>query len=100
MNFPISQERVAFLTPSSLTYRDRSVESMGHGIDSRPAHPNRLAQWLRSLATRIAEMPRRRAAIAELEALSDRELADIGLARAELGRVFEPGFASRRGQIG
>jgi uncharacterized protein YjiS (DUF1127 family) len=28
-----------------------------------------------------------------LRSLSDRELADIGLTRGDIGRVFEPGFA-------
>ena len=28
--------------------------------------------------------------------LNDRELADIGLSRSELGRVFDPRFQARR----
>lgn len=40
----------------------------------------------------------RRAVLRELNALSDRELADIGLARGELDRVFESDFVpARRG---
>lgn len=35
---------------------------------------------------------RRRAVIAELNMLSDRDLADIGLTRADLPRVFDPEF--------
>ncbi len=31
-------------------------------------------------------------AAAELQAMSDYELADIGLSRSDLSRVFEPGF--------
>ena len=45
----------------------------------------------------IAEMPRRRALIDELSMLSDHELADIGLNRAELDRVFDRDFAAARG---
>ena len=41
-------------------------------------------------------MRRRRAVLDELSALSDRELADIGLNRNELSRVFDPQFAKQR----
>jgi uncharacterized protein YjiS (DUF1127 family) len=38
----------------------------------------------------IATWPRRQALLEELNALTDRELADIGLHRGDLARVFEP----------
>ena len=41
-------------------------------------------------------MPRRRAVLDELSMLSDHELADIGLSRVDLGRVFDPSFAAER----
>ena len=41
----------------------------------------------------IATWPTRRDAYKALDQLSDRQLADIGLARGEISRVFEPGFA-------
>lgn len=44
----------------------------------------------------IADMPRRRAVLDELANLSDRELADVGLSRHDLSRVFDPAFAARR----
>jgi uncharacterized protein YjiS (DUF1127 family) len=46
-------------------------------------------QWL-------IEMPRRRAVLETLSSLSDHELADIGLTRADLPRVFDPAFAASR----
>ncbi len=58
---------------------------------------------LQRLARRIAGMTQglqarleRRATINELHALSDRDLADIGLARADLPYVFSADFAARR----
>ncbi len=42
------------------------------------------------------DLPRRRAVIDELQSLSDHELADIGLERAEVARVFDRRFAERR----
>jgi uncharacterized protein YjiS (DUF1127 family) len=54
---------------------------------------NALANTFRALV----DMPRRRALIDELSMLSDHELADIGLNRAELDRVFDRDFTAARG---
>jgi uncharacterized protein YjiS (DUF1127 family) len=48
---------------------------------------------LAAVATAIWTWPARRAAYDRLRGYSDRELADIGLTRADLPRVFEPDFA-------
>jgi uncharacterized protein YjiS (DUF1127 family) len=45
---------------------------------------------------RLTQGFRRRAALEALGNLSDRELADIGLTRADLPRVFDPAFAASR----
>ena len=37
-----------------------------------------------------------RRVMAELRDLTDRELADIGLSRGEISRVFDPSFVRRR----
>ena len=37
--------------------------------------------------------PQRRDTYKALTQLSDQQLADIGLVRGDIGRVFEPGFA-------
>lgn len=48
----------------------------------------------------LGELPARRAVFNELSMLSDRELADIGLVRSDVRRVFDDSFAaSRRGNI-
>ena len=44
----------------------------------------------------VADLPRRRAVLEELGRLSDHELADIGLTRADLPRVFDPAFVRSR----
>jgi len=51
---------------------------------------------LRSIARFIITYPERRAVFEQLNALSDRELADIGLTRADLARVFDADFAKTR----
>jgi uncharacterized protein YjiS (DUF1127 family) len=42
----------------------------------------------------LADLPRRRAVLDELGSLSDHELADIGLTRADLPRVFDADFSA------
>ena len=54
-------------------------------LEARRASP---AQGLRGIFARIAASFERRRAIAELRALTDRELADIGLHRSDIPYVF------------
>ncbi len=58
--------------------------------------PRSVAGRLMAALRWIAEQPRRRAVIQELETLTDHELADIGLSRVTLRRVFDPDFAVSR----
>jgi uncharacterized protein YjiS (DUF1127 family) len=44
----------------------------------------------------IGEYPQRARVLRHLAQLSDRELADIGLSRADLARVFDEDFAAAR----
>ena len=77
--------------PSPHQYQGRSAAGYSP-VAARPGLSRRLAsamQW-------IAEQPRRRALINELGALTDHELADIGLARGDLARVFDRDFSAAR----
>ena len=73
----------AYSNPIAAGYSEASPRG---GLRGRLASA---VQWL-------AEAPRRRAVINELESLSDYELADIGLTRADLPRVFDRDFAGGR----
>jgi uncharacterized protein YjiS (DUF1127 family) len=53
-----------------------------------------IGQWLSRFMAAIAGWHRQQAVMREMETLTDRELADIGLTRADLPRVFDPGFAA------
>ena len=94
MNAPLAKEQIALLMSDSLTYRMPVVAGTdGTVAEPRPTFLSRVADFMSNLAA----LPGRRAVIDELSTLSDRELADIGLSRAEVGRVFDPRFQPRRG---
>lgn len=61
-----------------------------------------IGQWIRKAAITafraVLDYPRRRRIYDELALLSDRELADIGLNRGDIGRVFEQSFEARAKQ--
>ena len=97
MNAPLAKEQIALLMSDSLTYRMPAVE----GTDGTVAEPTpsllaRLGARIVSAFDTLAALPRRRAVLDELRTLSDRELADIGLNRADLPRVFDARFAATR----
>jgi uncharacterized protein YjiS (DUF1127 family) len=52
-----------------------------------------LARKIADALAWLVAMPRRRAVLDELRMLTDRELADIGIGRNELKRVFDPAYA-------
>jgi uncharacterized protein YjiS (DUF1127 family) len=51
-----------------------------------------LGRGLAAIGTALVSWPERRQTYENLRGLTDRELADIGLARGDISRVFEPGF--------
>ncbi len=91
MNVRLPKEEMALLMPASLS----SASWTDAYAPARPENPT-LLQRIGIAAKWIMEMPRRRALLDELNTLSDHELADIGLTRSELNRVFEPAFVAQR----
>jgi uncharacterized protein YjiS (DUF1127 family) len=90
MNARVAKEEIALLMPTTLShYAD---EPRFGQQDNEPSLMHRLS----AAVAWIADLPRRRSVIAELNELSDHELADIGLNRSELNRVFDPEFAANR----
>lgn len=51
-----------------------------------------VGRTLATIAQTLVTWPQRRAAYESLRRLGDRELADIGLTRADIARVFDPDF--------
>ena len=96
MNAPLAKEQIALLMSDSLTYRSPVVEGTdGTVVDANPA-PRGLKQRFSAVIHGLMIFSRRRAVLQELASLSDRELSDIGLSRAELNLVFDPRFAEAR----
>ena len=97
MNAPLAKEQIALLMSDSLTYRTMPVQGTdGTVADARPSALAKLARRAAQAVSMLVNLPRRRAVLDELSMLSDRELADIGLTRAELSNVFDPQFARAR----
>ncbi|MBV8912756.1 MAG: DUF1127 domain-containing protein [Acetobacteraceae bacterium] len=86
MNAPLAKEQIELLMSDTLTYRVAPVQGMDEAAvrSASSGIIGRLAGAVRFLI----ELPRRRAVLDELSRLSDRELADIGLNRADLTAVF------------
>ena len=90
MNARVAKEEIALMMPSSLShYADEPRLSDTIASNGVFAAVLRAVHWL-------ADLPRRRTVLAELNELSEHELADIGLNRSELTRVFDPEFAAQR----
>jgi uncharacterized protein YjiS (DUF1127 family) len=84
MSAPITKDQLTF-SLGNLSYIDANY-------DAQPETPAVLPK--RSVFARLHEWRQRRGVAAELAQMTDRELADIGLSRADVSRVFDPGFAA------
>jgi uncharacterized protein YjiS (DUF1127 family) len=84
MSAPIAKDQFTFALPN-LSYVDASLEEANFRAPALPSKP----RGLRALVAAFAAWREKRAALNELQMLTDRELADIGLSRADLPRVFD-----------
>lgn len=78
---------------SVLSFTERCAESASMPFSESESSAGRCfgLQWLFDAAGRIVERVQRQRAIAELQALDDRHLKDIGIARCEIWyRVNHP----------
>ena len=96
MNAPLAKDQLALLMSDSLTYRASGRASGRAPGTVRPTLWQAARSAMSGAFARLRDMPRRRAVLGELATLTDRELADIGLHRSELSRVFDPRFAQAR----
>jgi uncharacterized protein YjiS (DUF1127 family) len=77
---------------AAMRARDEAIgQALARGVSA-------LYRGIRAAVLFIADYPRRRAMFDQLQAMSDRELADIGLERSDLARVFDEDFSIGRVQ--
>jgi uncharacterized protein YjiS (DUF1127 family) len=82
----------ARITNDVLTFSLGNLSYINASYDEQPGAP--LAPPKRSVFDRLREWWQRRQVVAGLAHMTDRELADIGLSRTDLSRVFDPEFAA------
>ncbi len=87
-NFPKlpSREEVEAIRIQATRARDAMIAQHLHALFRG------IGRALAAVGTALVTWPERRATYESLRMLNDRELADIGLTRGDIGRVFEPGF--------
>jgi len=89
MSAPIAKSQFAFELPN-LTYVDAHLEE----ATFRAPLPAEKPHGLRALIAGFRAWREKQAAIAELDMMTDRELTDIGLTRADVHRVFNDNYNS------
>lgn len=101
MNPRNTQEQIGLfptlLTPPGFTQVDRIRAEAAHARDAAIAAMLRrgvaaIGRVLASVVDSARSWPERRAAYEDLRRLSDHQLADIGMTRGDIVRVFEPEF--------
>jgi len=87
MSAPIAKSQFTFELPN-LTYVDASLEE----ANFRAPLPASKPHGLRAAIAAFQAWRQKQAAIAELDMMTDRELTDIGLTRADVHRVFNDNY--------
>src|SRR6185437_17166735 len=82
--FSFSLGNVSYIGPA---YEDAQAPSV------KP-RPRGVGQWFAAFGAAVGAWRQRHAVLQEMQLMTDRELSDIGLSRADLTRVFEPTFAA------
>ncbi len=99
MTAPVTKSELAFKLPDMLSYH-----STWDDADYLPVVAPERHGLLRRAAAGIGHFVARRMerlrVMHQLEELSDRDLADLGLTRYDIPRVFDPGFVSSFGERG
>lgn len=90
MTTHISKEELALMLPGTMYHYFKDEPDY---VVAQPApRPGLLTRLRRALAGWLQQ----HAEMQELANLSDAQLADIGISRAEASKVFDPDFAARR----
>lgn len=91
MSIHSSRQALAFKLPEMLSYHSTWDDADYEPV--QPPHKRTLFERLSGLSRGLAVLSQRMSVRNELYSMTDRELADIGLNRYEVERVFDPDFA-------
>jgi uncharacterized protein YjiS (DUF1127 family) len=93
MNASINKNEFSFNLPEMLSYH-----STWDDADYEPTLPRHRQSWLARLVSTpvrwASAYAERRRVTGELMQMSDRDLADLGISRYDIHRVFDPKFAA------
>ena len=94
-----NETMTAQITKDQFNYSLGNASYVDYSVDEPPARVFEvptlgIGGFLRRMVAAVADWRRRQAVIREMEMLTDRDLADIGLTRSDLPRVFDPEFAT------
>jgi uncharacterized protein YjiS (DUF1127 family) len=106
MDDRITKAEATFLLPSAIPASRRMAEIEALRLAAIAARDEAIAAAIRkafratgraiaAVLRAIVAFPERLATYQALNALTDRELRDIGMTRYDVSRVFEPGFTPR-----
>jgi uncharacterized protein YjiS (DUF1127 family) len=95
MNAYVAKDEMSFVMLASLSSAGIIAGRTTESRRSEPARPG-LGERIATAVQWLVELPRRQAVIDELGSLSDHELTDIGLNRADVRRVFDGRFTAER----
>ncbi len=85
-----SAREVEAIRLAAIRARDEAIgQAISRGVTA-------VFRGIRAAVVFLMNYPQRRAVFDQLQSMSDRELADIGLERADLARVFDEDFAMKR----
>jgi uncharacterized protein YjiS (DUF1127 family) len=93
MHAPVTKDQFTF-SLGNASYVDYSYDEPPARVIETPKRGIR--PWLTGFAAKVVDWQRRRAVMREMAMMTERELADIGLTRSDLPRVFDPVFAADR----
>jgi uncharacterized protein YjiS (DUF1127 family) len=82
--FSFSLGNVSYIGPAYEDAQTPFVKPRARGV----------GQWFSAFVAAVGAWRQRQAVLQEMQLMTDRELSDIGLSRADLARVFEPTFAA------
>ena len=92
----VAKEEMAIMLPSGLSYASPGEAGAQAAAQARRDSGKGLGERIARAVQYVIDLPHRMAVSAELRTLSDRELTDVGLSRADIPYVCNRAFAATR----